>query len=1056
MGEGCGAARVIVLAGPPCSGKGTQSKLLQEKFGSIHISTGDEFRDHLRRNTEFGRQIQPYIEQGCFVPDAMVIDYIRSRLTEPAIVRSGCVLDGFPRTADQATALQAQVSVSRVLVLKAPDKALLARARGRRIDPETGDIYHLELVPPSDQILPRLIKRKLDDAQSFRVRLDTHREAQARLLPCFEKAKITCVNAMQDPDELSNELVRILEADDLVYATRKARPQSGAPSTPAPTCSICMQNEANFVVVPCGHQCGCETCLQTMLRMGRGASAHCPICRQAFTSVQRVFRCGNDSDTTTAPTIPALPATEPHADINDVLDAHSAAVSDEWPAEDSWDESAAGGEDEIQIRVCQAGAADESSQQQAVVVRIEPPAPEGDSRAPTDVCCVVDVSGSMNTAATFEDEAGNKMSDGLSVLDLVKHALRTVCHTLDGADRLSVVSFSDSATTVLPLTKMDEGGKLAAEAAIESLRAGGRTNIWAGLLDGLESLREDGAVAQRSKALLLLTDGSPNIVPPRGHVAELRDYKDQYDMAFQLNTFGFGYSLDSQLLLDLATEAGGSFAFIPDAVIVGTTFVNCVANVLSTFSQNVTLSLTPGRDCTLHSAVGEEGACTHESWGLRLSLGPLQLGMPRDVTVLMTLPSTTPSRALDFDSSTGGDMPYLHVAVQYARVGNEDGCAKGVGTTGGSCFPNAIAARLRAETVGVGCHAITTAETGGGQQAQQELQLLATRMASLLDGDDDSRLRALHNDVSGRMHKALQGKARFNRWGKHYLRALVRAHQLMLTTNFMDPGLQPYGGAVFAKLRAKGDQVFLGLPAPKPAPKMTSAGHRSQVTGGTSAPRKAPAMTTYYAGAGGGCFGPSSTVLVLRPGQGGQPPVQQRVRCADIRRGDIVSVAGGVGWASVQCVAQMDRSPEQPPLVVLQGGLCITSRHPVRMNRVWSPAASVQIAPAKTVVVDCVYNFLLDRTHILLVDGVECATWGHNLNEPGVQHAFFGNKQLVARALSGLVGWKEGYVRVAGCVRARVSGEIVGLRGAEDGRWSVGEQMAVDIEPAARAIVAVA
>merc|ERR1719247_2427089 len=97
----------------------------------------------------------------------------------------------------------------------------------------------------------------------------------------------------------------------------------------------------------------------------------------------------------------------------------------------------------------------------------------------------------------------------------------------------------------------------------------------------------------RRKALLLLTDGQPNMNPPKGHLPELRDYKDQHpDFSFQINTFGFGYNLNSELLLDLAAEGSGTFAFIPDALIVGTTFVNSIANVRSTLTQNATLHLT--------------------------------------------------------------------------------------------------------------------------------------------------------------------------------------------------------------------------------------------------------------------------------------------------------------------------------------------------------------------------------------------------------------------------------------------------------------------------------
>merc|ERR1719310_879459 len=94
--------------------------------------------------------------------------------------------------------------------------------------------------------------------------------------------------------------------------------------------------------------------------------------------------------------------------------------------------------------------------------------------------------------------------------------------------------------------------------------------------------------------VLLLTDGQPNITPPLGHVKALQEYLESHvGFHVQLNTFGFGNALDSELLLDLAVEGNGTYAFIPDAKIVGTAFVNSVANASSTRTQNATLHLLP-------------------------------------------------------------------------------------------------------------------------------------------------------------------------------------------------------------------------------------------------------------------------------------------------------------------------------------------------------------------------------------------------------------------------------------------------------------------------------
>jgi len=152
------------------------------------------------------------------------------------------------------------------------------------------------------------------------------------------------------------------------------------------------------------------------------------------------------------------------------------------------------------------------------------------------------------------------------------------------------------------------------------------------------------------------------------------------------------------------------------------------------------------------------------------------------------------------------------------------------------------------------------------------MQALATRTDF---GVNDCSL-ALKSDIDGRMSKALKGKERFNRWGKHYLRALMRAHQLQQCTNFMDPGLQVFGGRLFKAYRSEGDTIFVSLPpptpsaspalrepvrtyvppaAPTPAAQSASAARPSPAlvpTHPSTPPLAEPEMRTYYRGAGGG------------------------------------------------------------------------------------------------------------------------------------------------------------------------------------------------------------
>mmetsp|Transcript_26143 Transcript_26143/g.38717 ORF Transcript_26143/g.38717 Transcript_26143/m.38717 type:complete len:306 (-) Transcript_26143:915-1832(-) len=169
--------------------------------------------------------------------------------------------------------------------------------------------------------------------------------------------------------------------------------------------------------------------------------------------------------------------------------------------------------------------------------------PDTDVRQPIDVVCVVDVSGSMGSPASTQGSE----SSGLSLLDIVKHALKTIINTLGEKDRLSLVSYSNTATVVFGLTPITTAGKSRALKLVDELKPDGLTNLWDGLVKGLDILSESqvSTTVRRNSTILLLTDGVPNIEPPRGHIPMLRRYKDKYNGLFPctISTFGFGYNL---------------------------------------------------------------------------------------------------------------------------------------------------------------------------------------------------------------------------------------------------------------------------------------------------------------------------------------------------------------------------------------------------------------------------------------------------------------------------------------------------------------------------------
>lgn len=171
----------ILIVGGPASGKGTQCTSIVDEYGVVHISTGDMLRAAVAADSPLGREAKEYMNAGKLVPDELVNNMLVARLQEPDCKQRGWLLDGFPRTAVQAKALaDAGVIPGAVVVLDVPDDVLVQRVVGRRIDPDTGDIYHMTFNPPPADIADRVVQRADDTEEKARVRLGMfHENAQS-------------------------------------------------------------------------------------------------------------------------------------------------------------------------------------------------------------------------------------------------------------------------------------------------------------------------------------------------------------------------------------------------------------------------------------------------------------------------------------------------------------------------------------------------------------------------------------------------------------------------------------------------------------------------------------------------------------------------------------------------------------------------------------------------------------------------------------------------------------------------------------------------------------
>ncbi len=186
----------LVLFGPPGAGKGTQADRLRTDFQLPFISTGDMLRANVRDETELGQQAKAYMDAGDLVPDELIVAMAAERLQEHD-AEDGFILDGFPRTIEQATALSEQLSelgrrVTAALLIDVPDAEVIRRLSGRRMCVKAGHNYHVEFDPPKhegvcDQDGSRLIQRDDDKPDVIEHRLAVYHEKTKPLVDYYDK-----------------------------------------------------------------------------------------------------------------------------------------------------------------------------------------------------------------------------------------------------------------------------------------------------------------------------------------------------------------------------------------------------------------------------------------------------------------------------------------------------------------------------------------------------------------------------------------------------------------------------------------------------------------------------------------------------------------------------------------------------------------------------------------------------------------------------------------------------------------------------------------------------
>jgi len=596
---------------------------------------------------------------------------------------------------------------------------------------------------------------------------------------------------------------------------------------------------------------------------------------------------------------------------------------------------------------------------------------EGEKTAPIDIVAIIDISGSMSSPAYVQQD-GKNVDIGYSILDITKHSLKMILQSLKPCDRLSLVTFSTDSEVLCNLIYITDDNIRYINKLIDKLFTKGATNIWAGLNEGLKQF-ENFSLPNRINTIMFLTDGIPSeyLLPNRGiiHTLERRinNLKTNNKVVPNIYTYGFGYNLDTELLVDIAKIGNGNFSFIPDSGFVGTVFINSLAYIKLTICNSASINYKNLDIKTIH-------------YGHNLSY------------------------LLEIQENNLDD---IIITLNYNTITNEN-------------FD--VNYRLNI----LDCNNLTENEFKEILCREKLIETLNTNNLNDLKLNIENYENCYKNykndiitDFKEQISIAIKDEY-YNKWGKNYIYSFKETHKDKRCNNFKDKSIKKYGGVLFNKIVNNLNDIYDNLPAPVPSNRVSEidiSNNRPNLYNQVS-------FSQTFNSQDNGCFHKNTEVLMKDYTTKKINMIVKGDELLDMNN----NVSKVICVIKMKCKNNECYFTKINNLLITPYHPILNTKYPSTIdsiNQEW--IFPYNIGETNVINTDYIYNLVLENNHNIICNNTVCVTLGHNFdNNYVISHDYFGSNKVI-NDLEKMEGYHDGLVVLSGnyIQRDNLSGRVI-------------------------------